>query len=97
MANSSASSGISLTTAVGVVFIILKLFHLIDWSWWWVLSPFCISIALYLAVLIITFVLWYLAKSVEQYEKKKFLKKYHKDSFANRMQEMMDQQKLKKP
>ena len=26
-----------------IVFIVLKLCHVIDWSWWWVLSPIWIS------------------------------------------------------
>lgn len=25
---------------LGLVFIVLKLCHVIDWSWWWVLFPF---------------------------------------------------------
>lgn len=33
---------------VGIIFITLKLIGLIDWSWWWVLSPFIINIILFL-------------------------------------------------
>jgi hypothetical protein len=33
----------SLGFIVFVVFLILKLCHLIDWSWWWVTSPLWIS------------------------------------------------------
>lgn len=25
---------------LGVAFVVLKLCHVIDWSWWWVLLPF---------------------------------------------------------
>ena len=32
-------SGLSLPSVLLVVFIVLKLCHVIDWSWWWVLSP----------------------------------------------------------
>jgi len=27
---------------IGIVFIVLKLFAVISWSWWWVCSPFLI-------------------------------------------------------
>ena len=36
---SSGSAGPSIPTILLVVFIVLKLCHVIDWSWWWVLSP----------------------------------------------------------
>lgn len=32
--------------ALLIVFIVLKLCKLIDWSWWWVLSPLWISLVL---------------------------------------------------
>jgi len=49
--NSSSSRGKG-TPAVllGIVFIVLKLTHNIDWSWWWVLSPFWIPIAIILII-----------------------------------------------
>ena len=44
-----------------VAFIVLKLTNVIDWSWWWVLSPFWLSlvvgliaIAAYVAYLVVT-------------------------------------------
>jgi len=39
-------AGISLTTVILAVFVILKLCNLIDWSWGWVLSPLWFSIGL---------------------------------------------------
>lgn len=33
------SNGLSLTTILFVVFLVLKLVGTIDWSWWWVTSP----------------------------------------------------------
>ena len=38
---------------LGIVFIVLKLIHVIDWTWVWVVSPIWISIALDVAILII--------------------------------------------
>ena len=36
-----------------LIFITLKLTHYIDWSWWWVLAPLWIPIAIVLGILII--------------------------------------------
>jgi hypothetical protein len=41
-------SGIGLVGALGIAFIVLKLLGVINWSWWWVLSPFWISAGLVL-------------------------------------------------
>lgn len=38
----------SLCETTLVVFVILKLTNLIDWSWWWVMSPMWIFICLVL-------------------------------------------------
>lgn len=43
---SSSSSGTSLSGLLTVAFVVLKLTHYIDWSWWWVLSPVWISVVL---------------------------------------------------
>lgn len=37
-----------------LVFIVLKLTDQIDWSWWWVLSPLWLPLALVLGIAIIT-------------------------------------------
>ncbi len=47
------SSGIGSTSALMLLFIGLKLGHVIDWSWWWVISPFWISLGLLLLLLFI--------------------------------------------
>ena len=51
--SSGASSAVSLSTLLTVAFVVLKLCKVIDWSWWWVLSPTLISIGIGLLVLII--------------------------------------------
>lgn len=35
----STSGGIGFSSLLTIVFITLKLAGVIDWSWWWVLSP----------------------------------------------------------
>lgn len=56
--SSSASGGIGFTGLLTIVFIVLKLIGKIDWSWWWVLSPIWISIALVLVFLLISLIIW---------------------------------------
>lgn len=41
----SGGGGISFVGLLTIVFIALKLTHVIAWSWWWVLSPLWISVA----------------------------------------------------
>lgn len=38
---------------LGIVFIILKLCGVISWSWLWVLAPFWIGLALFLALIVL--------------------------------------------
>jgi hypothetical protein len=49
------TQGLSTSSLLGVVFIILKLTNVIGWSWWWVLSPFWIpwAIAILIAIPIV--------------------------------------------
>ena len=42
--SSSSSSGIGFSGLLTVVFITLKLLGVIDWSWWWVISPIWIPV-----------------------------------------------------
>ena len=51
--NNSASSGIGFTGLLTIVFIVLKLCHVIEWSWLWVLAPLWISTILGLIIVII--------------------------------------------
>ena len=51
MSNESSSGGIGVGGLLLVLFIGLKLTGHIAWSWWWVLSPMWIPVALVLAVL----------------------------------------------
>lgn len=53
MSAKAAASSTSLGTLLGVLFIALKLTHQIDWTWFWVLSPFWIPIVFLLCIAII--------------------------------------------
>ena len=49
--SSSSSGGIGVFGLLGVAFVVLKLVGYIDWSWWWVTSPFWGGFAFFLALL----------------------------------------------
>jgi len=51
--NSTATGGIGFSGLLCIAFIVLKLTHNIDWSWWWVLSPIWIPFSLVISGLII--------------------------------------------
>ena len=48
--NKISVEGGSTPTLLGVAFIVLKLTHVIAWSWVWVLAPFWLPLALVLFV-----------------------------------------------
>ena len=52
--STAAKGGMSFLEVLLLVFIILKLCKIINWSWWWVLSPIWIPIGLWLILLIVT-------------------------------------------
>jgi hypothetical protein len=55
MENKTTNSGISLTSVLFIVFLVLKLTGNINWSWWWVTSPLWIPFAIVLSTLFIIF------------------------------------------
>lgn len=59
MANNSSSGGLGFGSALLIVFIVLKLVGVIDWSWWWVLAPLWVGAILAALIIGITLlVLW---------------------------------------
>lgn len=54
--SSSSSGGIGFAGLLAILFIALKLTGVIAWSWWWVLSPLWIGLAVALAILGVLFV-----------------------------------------
>lgn len=53
----STSGGIGFIGFLTVAFIVLKLVGVINWSWWWVLSPVWISTALALVLILVGVIL----------------------------------------
>ena len=48
--NHNTATGIGFSGLLTVAFIVLKLTHVIDWSWWWVLSPVWIPFVIVLGL-----------------------------------------------
>jgi hypothetical protein len=57
MRDNNKSRGLGLCGVLTVVFVVLKLTHNIDWSWWWVLAPLWGGIALIIALLLILLII----------------------------------------
>lgn len=62
MSNQNNSTTITVgpsgSTLLLITFIVLKLTHVINWSWWWVLSPLWIPLALLAVFGVIFFFIW---------------------------------------
>ena len=50
--NNNSSKGVGFAGLLTIAFIVLKLCGVIAWSWWWVLSPVWITIAIVIVLLI---------------------------------------------
>lgn len=61
----SVSGGIGFTGVLSIVFIVLKLCDVIDWSWWWVLSPIWIPVLVLVAFGIIFLIIWIILKKID--------------------------------
>lgn len=51
--STTKSGGIGFAGLLTIVFIVLKLTNVIDWSWFWVLSPMIFSVALVVLILVV--------------------------------------------
>lgn len=62
MSDNSSGGGIGLAGATFIVFLVLKLTNVIDWSWWWVTSPLWISALIGIAFLVLFLIVAAVAK-----------------------------------
>lgn len=55
-----SESGISFSTVLFIVFLVLKLCGVISWSWWWVTAPLWggAALGLLVAVPVLLFIRW---------------------------------------
>jgi hypothetical protein len=50
--NNKANGGIGFTGVLTIVFIVLKAVDVINWSWWWVLSPLWIEFIVVIVIIV---------------------------------------------
>ena len=53
---SITTGGTSFLNLLFLVFLVLKLTNVINWSWWWVTAPLWIPVGFLLSVLVVLFV-----------------------------------------
>lgn len=69
----TTSGGIGFVGLLTITFIILKLCNVIDWSWWWVLSPIWITAAILLIIGLTIFLVLLKHNKSEHKKHEKFL------------------------
>ena len=52
-ATASASGGVGFCGLLFIALLVLKLTHVIDWSWWWITAPLWGGLALFFVILIV--------------------------------------------
>jgi hypothetical protein len=86
--NSHSSGGLGIPTVLFLIFFVLKLCGVINWSWIWVFSPLWIGAILYLLITIVMFIVILIKQDAERQlkeietemktgEKKQMKKKKH--------------------
>jgi len=89
------SNGIGFSGLLLVAFIVLKLCKVIDWDWWWVMSPLWIPLGL-LAIIGIGYLIYYLLirkKVKEHVDIGKAIK--NESAFQRRLREAQEKQRAK--
>lgn len=62
MADKNTSTGIGFLGLLTIAFIVLKLCHVIEWSWLWVLAPMWIPLAVVIALCVLYVILGFIEK-----------------------------------
>lgn len=60
--SSSSNGGIGVTSLLTITFVVLKLCHVIDWKWIWVLSPIWIGIIIWIVVIVVMLIVLFVLK-----------------------------------
>jgi hypothetical protein len=61
--NKTIVSGVSFSGLLTIAFIVLKLLNIIDWSWFWVLSPIILPTFI---VIIVTAFIYFILKKISR-------------------------------
>lgn len=74
----TVNGGISFCGLLTIAFIVLKLLKVINWSWWWVLAPTWIPIALLIVGVVIALIVSTSLSAIGEHHKKGKRKKENK-------------------
>lgn len=69
--NNISIIGVGFADLLFFIFLILKLCHVIDWSWWWVIAPIWIYIALIVLIFVIIFMVFFIKRIAERIKKRR--------------------------
>jgi hypothetical protein len=95
MSDSKTTSGsLGFFSLLGLAFIVLKLCRVIDWSWWLVLGPLWMPLAVVIVALLIWFPFWYFGKKKKVNKQLKEAKD-NKSRWQQRLEEVQREQALK--
>ena len=75
MSDTNSSGGVGVAGLLGVLFIGLKLGHVIDWPWFWVLAPFWIPLGFVLVLLLFAGIVAGAVKALDKADEKKAAKR----------------------
>lgn len=92
--NSSSSSGIGFFGLLFIVFLVLKLTNVIDWSWWWVSAPLWIPASLMLTIIIIAFIIETDWSFLKRFRKTPKVQEKPKHRFAAKLEKMQEEQEM---
>lgn len=67
----AAGGGITLSGLTFIVFLVLKLCSVINWSWWWVTAPLWMPVAIFVAVCVVVFVVAFVVGAIRYIIKNK--------------------------
>lgn len=59
------SKGLSLSSILTIIFVIAKLFGVINWSWWLVLLPSLISVGLWVLMIVVVLIIVIIGASLD--------------------------------
>ena len=64
-------SGIGFLDALFLVFLVLKLTKVIDWSWWWITAPLWGQVALFVTAFVVTTIVLIIFKIIDKISDKR--------------------------
>lgn len=67
MEKGTAQQGVTGLELLLVAFVVLKLVGLINWSWWWVLSPVWIPVCIFAVIVLAIVIVWLLGQVYNRY------------------------------